>query len=108
MAENNASGFSTYGTWPEPSKMTRVAFIAFAAAWDDARGIGSSRPCTTSVGTVTVWSDGLLYAPGHPEWGEVARRRRISEIPGDAQLEGSLAVGVRVALAQARLCQRRP
>src|SRR5215211_5113302 len=51
--------------------------------------------------------DALLDAADNAEWREVARARRVGEIPGDAELERPLPIGVGVALAESRCGQLR-
>ena len=62
IAANNSRGRSTYGTCPEPSIRTSCAPIAFAAASDDASGIGSLVPVAGKVATAEVieWTPTFL------------------------------------------------
>src|ERR1041385_3911866 len=53
IAANSSEGCSTYGTCPAPSMTTRGACKVRAITDEDSRGIGSSRPWTTSAGKVT-------------------------------------------------------
>ena len=80
------------------------------ATVDDERRNGHSleRSIREQVEITETFPDRLLHATGDSKRCEIVYGGRIREVSGDTQLECSLAIGVRVELAQAGVSELRP